>query len=77
MKTDAQINRTEECRIVIEDALAILPVSEWPSVIARAMLKVQTPDVVASNADIIGQMAHHARRGDMPMKFRWSEDQHV
>lgn len=53
----------EEARIVIEDAIALLPMSEIPKAIARALLKGHSPEVVEAMANEIGRHAHIAGRG--------------
>lgn len=63
MMTQAQARNREAARIMVEDAIAAIPPSEIPTVIARALLKAHSPDLVEAMADVIGRNAHIAGRG--------------
>lgn len=52
----------EEARIVIEDAIALLSMTEKAKTIARALLKAHDPETVEAMANEIGRHAHMAGR---------------
>ena len=63
--TRAQTSRLKDARIVIEDAIALMPVSDIPRIIAFALLKANDPEIVEAMANEIGRYAGHAARGDL------------
>jgi hypothetical protein len=60
--TAAQARNREAARIMAEDAIAGLPMSDLPAVLARALLKAHAPDLVEAIANEIGRHAHMAGR---------------